>query len=395
MKLFVILKCVIVFTQIFALPVEENAINSSDEVSFETENEDADEIENISRHKKSHPTICVEIKPSVNNERPFVMCKNNYQSNGYSPQYSPQNNGYPPQNTGYPPQNTGYSPQNNGYSPQNNGYQSRSYGIPMNRYNPQTYGNPSYSAPSGYQKSGYVQTNNYSPQQYYSPPVSSYRQQRPTEYRSSYGYDQRPPIYSPYSPPQPQYSPPQPQYSPNYNTNSYKPPQCGSSLLVGCQPRVIPVGCNSPPQPSYSPYSSQPVPTDASYYTEQPQPTYHPQYPQPVLNDVKTIPQNYRSNPVNESSLSSVNTIQASNNVSSSTQNPQKNDLKDDGRKVTSIEKEKATLEQETLNKYKEMKTKLIEANNEASSLSSSNSIPGVIPQGPLMSQQTNFYTPW
>lgn len=365
MKLFVIFKCVIVFTQIFALPVEDNEIKPSDEVSF-TENEDADEIENISRHKKSHPTICVEIKPSVNNEKPYVMCKNNYQSsNGYQNGYTPQNN----------------------YG--NNGYQSRNYFTPVNRYNPQI---SNYAVPSGYQKSGYAQPNNYlyngpsNHPQYFSPPA----QHRPTEYRSSYGYDlpiiqNKPQSYSAYSQP--------PQYSQNYNTNSYKSPTCGSSLLVGCQPRVIPIGCNAPARPSYSSYAPQPVPT---YYSELPQ-TYHPQYlnPQQVLpNDIKTIPQNYRSSSVNESSLSSTNTIQASNNVSSSTQKPQENDIKDDS-KVTSMDKEKANLEQETLKKINEMKGRLAEANKEASSISSSNIIPGANAQGPQSSQQTSFYSQW
>lgn len=386
MKLFVIFKCVIVFTQIFALPVEENEIKPSEEVNF-SENEDVDEIESIKRHKKSHPTICVEIKPSVNNERPFVMCKNNYQSpvNGYQ-------NGL--HNIG------GFLPQNNyGHSDMyvNNGYQSRNYGIPANRYNPQTTNyavlNPSYAIAPGYQKSVYAQPHNYvyngvpNNGHYLSPPASTaninYRQHNPTEYRSNYGYN------LPQNQKNTNYGAP---FSPNYNSNSYKSPTCGSSILVGCQPRVIPVGCSVPDRSSYSSYSPQPI--TPSYYSEPPQ-IYHPPYsnPKPVQNDIKSIPQNYRSSSANESSLFLSPSIQAISNVSTSTQLPQENDKKDD-KKAISIEKDKASKEHDTLKKMNEMKTRLVEANKEASSVSSSNSIPGANAQGPGPQnyQQTSFY---
>lgn len=402
MKLFVIFKCVIVFTQVFALPVEENEIKPSDEVSLS--DEDAEEIKSISRHKKSHPTVCVEIKPSVNNERPFVMCKNSFQS---------PVNGYALSNSGGP------YPQNNyGNSDVNNGYKSRNYGIPIHRNNPQISNynagiNPSYGMPSGYQNSGYAQPNHlyngaYNSANYLGRPANianmNYRQQRPTEYRTNYRYDspsnQIHTNYGAYSRQSP-YSQPQ-VYSQNYNTNAYKPSTCGSSLLVGCQPRVIPIGCNAPAQTPYSSYAPQTVPVKP-YYTEQAQlkpQVYHPQYynPQPVQNDIKLIPQDYRSSSKNESSLSSTHTVQASNNVSTSTQSPQPIDKTSS--QSTSNDKEKPsmmaqTLDPGTMTKIKEMKTILTEANKEATAVSSSNNIPGANAQGPPNSQQTSFYSSW
>lgn len=219
---------------------------------------------------------------------------------------------------------------------------SEQYAQPQISYGPPPYSGypaplPQYRPKYGGRKGSYIR-----PQPSYHGPQPSYQPPQPS-------YQPPPPSYQPpqpsYQPPQPTYQPvysaPSPSYnSPSYDNHGYSAPahpvsysypspapnvQCGSNVLVGCQPHVSEVPCSGY-TPSYAPPEHHSAPAYRSNTPEEAEPSSL--LPENPINEV--IPdiadkKNSKTKTSKNDSVSSIMTV-PSNVADQGTNNENKDD---------------------------------------------------------------------